>query len=40
LVVGGIEEVIEAIKPVKPAFSSIDEVLKEETSIRKRGRRK
>jgi transcriptional regulator with XRE-family HTH domain len=40
LVVGGIEDVIEAIKPVKPAFSSIDEVLKEETSIRKRGRRK
>jgi transcriptional regulator with XRE-family HTH domain len=40
LVVGGIEEVIEAIKPVKLTFSSIDEVLKEETSIRKRGRRK
>ncbi|WP_199539327.1 helix-turn-helix domain-containing protein [Dyadobacter luteus] len=40
LVIGGIEEVIEAIKPVKSAFSSIDEVLKEETSIRKRGRHK
>lgn len=40
LVVGGLEEVVEAIKPVKPAFSSIDEVLKEVTPIRKRGRHK
>jgi transcriptional regulator with XRE-family HTH domain len=40
LVVGGLEEVIEAIKPLKSTFASIDEVLKEDTSIRKRGRRK
>lgn len=41
LIVGGLEEIVEAIKPVKPAFSSIDEVLKEdEHHIRKRGRRK
>lgn len=40
LIVGGLEEIVEAIKPVKPAFSSIDEVLKEdEHPIRKRGRR-
>ena len=41
LVVGGLEEIIEAIKPVQPAFSSIDEVLKDDDhSIRKRGRHK
>ncbi len=41
LIVGGLEEIVEAIKPGKPAFSSIDEVLKEdEHPIRKRGRRK
>lgn len=40
LIVGGLEEIVEAIKPLKPAFSSIDEVLKEdEHPIRKRGRR-
>lgn len=39
LVVGGLEEIIEATKPKKVTFSSIDEVLKE-TSTRKRGRRK
>ncbi|TDB62811.1 XRE family transcriptional regulator [Arundinibacter roseus] len=40
MVVGGLEEVIEAIRPVKPTFTSIDEVLKQETSTRKRGRHK
>jgi transcriptional regulator with XRE-family HTH domain len=40
LVVGGLEEMIEAIRPIKPTFSSIDEVLKEDILIRKRGRRK
>lgn len=41
LVVGGLEEVIEATKPARPAFSSIDDVLKENhSSTRKRGRRK
>ena len=40
LVVGGLEELLEAIKPVKTAFSSIAEVLKEDKSIRKRGHRK
>jgi hypothetical protein len=39
LVVGGLEEIVEAIKPVQPAFASIDEVLKDDDrSIRKRGR--
>ncbi len=41
LVVGGLEELLEALKPKKPDFSSIDEVLKsEENLIRKRGRKK
>lgn len=40
LVVGGLDEVIEMTKPVKSAFSSIDEVLKQEPPIRKRGRHK
>ncbi len=39
LVLGGLEEVIEATKPSKATFSSIDEVLKE-SSTRKRGSRK
>jgi len=39
-VVGGLEELLEAIKPVRTAFSSIDDVLKEDKSIRKRGHRK
>lgn len=29
LVVGGLEEILDAFKPTKPNFSSIDEVLKE-----------
>lgn len=40
-VVGGLEEVVEATKPVRPAFTSIDEVLKDDDrSGRKRGRHK
>ena len=39
LVVGGLEEIIEATKAKKNSFSSIDEVLKE-SSTRKRGSRK
>lgn len=39
LVVGGLEEIIEATKSKKSKFSSIDEVLKED-STRKRGSRK
>lgn len=39
LVVGGLEEIIEATTPKKTAFSSIDEVLKQ-SSTRKRGNRK
>ena len=40
-VVGGLEEIVAATKPVKPAFTSIDEVLQQETGVkRKRGRRK
>ncbi len=41
LVLGGLEEIVEALKPSKPAFKTIDEVLKEDPVIpRKRGRRK
>lgn len=41
LVVGGIEELIDALKPPKPEFTSIDEVLKEDKNKnRKRGRKK
>lgn len=41
LVVGGIEELIDALKPPKSEFTSIDEVLKEDKNInRKRGRKK
>ena len=41
MVVGGIEEIIEVLKPSQPKFTSIDDVLKATTSItRKRGRNK
>lgn len=41
MVVGGLEELIESLKPPKPTFSSIDDVLKKENSLtRKRGRKK
>ncbi len=41
MVVGGLEEIIDALKPPKPNFTSIDEVLKDSKSItRKRGRKK
>lgn len=40
-VVGGLEEMLEALKPKQQHFKSIDEVLKsEEKTIRKRGSRK
>jgi transcriptional regulator with XRE-family HTH domain len=40
-VVGGLEEVLEATRPTKRSFSSIDEVLKADSdSLPKRGRRK
>lgn len=40
-VVGGLEEIVDALKPKEQHFKSIDEVLKsEEQSIRKRGSRK
>jgi len=41
LVVGGMEEMIEVLKPSKPVFASIDEVLKDTNSTpRKRGSKK
>ncbi|MBE4948270.1 helix-turn-helix domain-containing protein [Chryseobacterium culicis] len=41
MVVGGLEELLDALKPNKPAFNSIDDVLKQDDSIiKKRGRRK
>lgn len=41
LVVGGLEELVEVLKPPKPTFSSIDEVLKKDSNeSRKRGRKK
>ncbi len=41
MVVGGLEELLDALKPDKPAFNSIDDVLKQDDSIiKKRGRRK
>lgn len=41
LVVGGLEEIIEVLKPSKPAFASIDEVLKNaDSTTRKRGNKK
>lgn len=40
-VVGGLEEMVDALKPKEQHFKSIDEVLKsEEKSTRKRGNRK
>lgn len=40
-VVGGLEELIDSLKPARPIFSSIDDVLKDANNIsRKRGRRK
>lgn len=41
LVVGGLEEIVDALKPAPPTFASIEEVLKaDDSSIRKRGRHK
>lgn len=41
MVVGGLENVIEVLKPEKPNFTSIDDVLKDmNTTSRKRGRKK
>lgn len=41
LVVGGMEELIDVLKPAKPVFKSIDEVLKStDNTSRKRGRKK
>lgn len=40
LVVGGLEEIIDALKPAPPTFASIEEVLKaDDPFLRKRGRR-
>jgi transcriptional regulator with XRE-family HTH domain len=40
MVVGGIEEIIQVLKPSKPNFTSIDEVLKDANMVsRKRGRK-
>ena len=41
MVTGGMEEVIDVLKPAKPVFKSIDEVLKDtDNTSRKRGRKK
>ncbi|WP_312901068.1 helix-turn-helix domain-containing protein [Chryseobacterium taichungense] len=41
MVVGGLEELLDALQTDKPAFNSIDDVLKQDDSIiKKRGRRK
>lgn len=41
MVVGGLEETIQVLKPSKSNFTSIDEVLKDTNSVsRKRGRKK
>ncbi|WP_316846021.1 helix-turn-helix transcriptional regulator [Pedobacter psychrodurus] len=41
MVIGGLEEMIEVLKPSKPTFNSIDEVLQSPEKIsRKRGRKK
>ena len=40
-IVGGLEEMIEGLKPNTPAFKSIDEVIKiDEKAIKKRGSKK
>lgn len=40
LVVGGLEELITVLKPIKPKFSSIDEVLKMDNNVnRTRGKK-
>lgn len=41
MVLGGLENLVKAIQPEQPSFSSIDEVLEtNKTNIRKRGSRK
>lgn len=41
MVLGGLENIVKAIQPEQPSFSSIDEVLEaSKTNIRKRGNRK
>lgn len=41
MVIGGMEEMIEVLKPSKPVFTSIDDVLKDTNNTsRKRGRKK
>lgn len=41
MVVGGIDEIVTALKPSKPSFNSIDDVLKgTDSNSRKRGRKK
>lgn len=40
-VLGGLEDLLEVLKPKKPDFSSIEDVLKDKESLtRKRGRKK
>lgn len=40
-IVGGLEEMIEGLKPIAPVFKSIDEVLKNgEKTVKKRGSKK
>ncbi len=41
IVTGGVEDLIDVLKPLKPAFKTIDDVLKDnDEAVRKRGRRK
>ncbi|KIA95156.1 XRE family transcriptional regulator [Pedobacter kyungheensis] len=41
MVVGGLDEMTNALKPFKPNFTSIDDVLKDNSNtLRKRGRKK
>ncbi len=39
-IVGGLEEIVDVLKPAKTSFSSIDDVLKDNNVSRKRGRKK